>query len=116
AAAVEEERALRAESASAMAAIGDLGARVLSAEEAGDPAEPVVAERHATARLLYDQAYTSVAMVAVRQVAEEGLALLTEPEPEPADRVERKPRKTGRKKARAARRETGSRVVWKKAR
>jgi hypothetical protein len=118
AAAEEEERALRAESASAMAVIGDLGARVLSAEEAGAPADPAAAERHATARLLYDQAHTSVAMVEVRRVAEEGLALLAEPEPErpPATRSGRKRRKTERRNAKAARGETTPRTVWKKAR
>ncbi len=75
------ELELRAETASAMAVIGDLGARVLTAEEGGEPADPAVVERHTTARLLYDQAHTSVAMVEVRRVAEEGLALLTEPGP-----------------------------------
>lgn len=77
AAAAEVE--LRAETASALAVIGDLGAAVLTAEESGEPVAPAVAERHATARRLYDQARTPVAMAEVRRVAEEGLELLAEP-------------------------------------
>ncbi|MCT2581879.1 hypothetical protein [Actinophytocola gossypii] len=89
--AAAEERALRAESASAMAAISDAGA-----------VDPAAAERHASARLLYDQAHTSAAMVEVRRIAEEGLAL-TEPEPvaPPADTERKgKRRRATRKKAR----------------
>ncbi|MBB4905133.1 hypothetical protein [Actinophytocola algeriensis] len=110
--AADAELELRTETASAMAVIGDLGARVLSAEESGDPADPTVVERHATARLLYDQAHTSVAMAEVRRVAEEGLALLTEPAPE--DRAEPKPHKKKRKKKPGA--ESAPKAVWKKAR
>ena len=77
-AAAEERKALRAESAAAMAAIGDLGARLLTLEERGDTIDPAMAERHATARLLYDQALTSAAMVEVRAVAEDGLELVVE--------------------------------------
>lgn len=98
AAATEVE--LRAETAAAMAVIGDLGARVLSAEESGAPADPAVVERHTTARLLYDQAHTPVAMAEVRRVAEEGLALLTEPEPEPRDEPRQRRAKKRKKKAR----------------
>jgi hypothetical protein len=119
AAAAVEERALRAESAAAMAAIGDLGARVLSAEEGGGRADPAAAERHATARLLYDQAHTSVAMVEVRRVAEEGLTLLTAAEPAPAaraTRADRRRRKAERRQAKAAREASGRRGAWKKAR
>ncbi|MFC4852095.1 hypothetical protein [Actinophytocola glycyrrhizae] len=116
AAAADEERALRAESASAMAAIGDLGARVLTAEEGGEPVDPAAAERHTTARLLYDQAHTSVAMTEVRLVAEEGLALLTEPEPVEAPAAAVRPKRRRRKKAKAARKDTGTRPVWRKAR
>jgi hypothetical protein len=105
--ATAEEVALRAESASTMAAISDLGARVLTVEEGGERADPAAAERHATARLLYDQAHTSEAMVQVRRVAEEGLEVLTddrveteaEVEPAPAARVgkaKKKPRKAAR--------------------
>lgn len=97
--AADEERALRLESASAMAVIGDLGARVLAAEEKGKPLEPAAAERHATALLLYDQAHTPVAMTEVRLVAEEGLAMVTEPEPEKAEKT-KKAKARGRKKAR----------------
>jgi hypothetical protein len=106
------ELELRAETASAMAVIGDLGARVLSAQESGEPADPAAAERHTTARLLYDQAHTSVAMAEVRRVAEEGLALLTEPEPEtPAE-----PQQRTKKRKKKPRGETSPRPVRKKAR
>jgi hypothetical protein len=95
-AAAAEVVALRAEGASAMAAIAELGARVLSLQEGGSAA----AERHATALLLYDQALTSEAMVQVRRVAEEGLALLTEGEADiepppaaPVRKAKKKPRK-----------------------
>jgi hypothetical protein len=105
---------LRAETAVAMAVIGDLGARVLSAEEGGAPADPAVVERHTTARLLYDQAHTSVAMAEVRRVAEEGLALLTEPEPEPDAPAESKqPKKKRTKKPRAG---SAPKANWRKAR
>lgn len=103
---------LRAETAAAMAVIGDLGARVLSAEEGGAPADPAVVERHTTARLLYDQAHTSVAMAEVRRVAEEGLALLTEPEPQ-ATAEPRRPKKKRKKKPRG---ESSRKATWKKAR
>ena len=75
------EVALRVETASALAVIGDLGARVLAAEESGEPVAPAVAERHATARRLYGQARTPVAMAEVRRIAEEGRTLLTGTEP-----------------------------------
>ncbi len=113
AAAAAEVVALRAEGASAMATIAELGAQLLSVEERGDHADPAAAERHATARLLYDQALTSEAMVQVRRVAEEGLELLADDEaddeaeteaevdPAPAARVgkakKKKPRKPARK-------------------
>ena len=105
---------LTAETASAMAVIGDLGARVLTAEEGGEPADPAAVERHATARLLYDQAHTSVAMAEVRRVAEEGLALLTDQEPEPAATAPQERKRRGKKKK--PRGESGPRAVWKKAR
>lgn len=114
AAAAEEERALRAATASAMAAIGDLGARLLSTEEGGGRADPAAAERHATARTLYDQAHTSAAMAEVRRIAEEGLALLAEPEPAAATRGT-----TRRRKAKAKRKAAGDgprRVGWRRAR
>jgi hypothetical protein len=113
AAAAAEAVALRAEGASAMATITELGAQLLSIEESGERADPAAAERHATARLLYDQALTSAAMVEVRRVAEEGLELLTddtddtdetevdaEVEPAPAARVGRAKKKKPRKPAR----------------
>ncbi len=106
-----EARALRAESAAAMAAIGDLGARLLTAEERGDAADPAAAERHATARLLYDQALTSAAMIEVRAVADEGLELLAEArtQEKPAAIEQQKQsrtakRKKARKRTRAERR------------
>lgn len=114
--AAAEEVALRAESASTMAAISDLGARVLTAGERVDPA---AAERHATARLLYDQALTSEAMVQVRRAAEEGLEILTdgeteaEAEPAPATRVG-KAKKKARKSARKF--PPMPRGVWRKTR
>jgi hypothetical protein len=113
--AAAEQRALRAESAAAMAAIGDLGARVLSAEEGGGRADPAAAERHATARLLYDQAHTSVAMAEVRRIAEEGLALVTAPEPArgAAASTGRRRRKAERRTAREG---SGQRVSRRKAR
>lgn len=96
-----EEVALRAESAATMAAISDLGARVLTAEERGAHVDPAAAERHATARLLYDQALTAEAMVEVRRVAEEGLELLAETgtEPGPAARDDRARKRKKRRKA-----------------
>jgi len=109
------ELELRAETASAMAVIGDLGARVLTAEEGGEPADPAVVERHTTARLLYDQAHTSVAMAEVRRVAEEGLALLTEPEPEAPAEPER-PKKNTRKRKKKPRGESSPKATWRKAR
>jgi hypothetical protein len=123
--AAAEVVALRAESASTMAAISDLGARVLTAEEGGERADPAAAERHATARLLYDQALTSEAMVQVRRVAEEGLEVLAdddetedgveaEAEPAPAARAG----KAGKKKRRKAAREFPPmpRGIWRKSR
>lgn len=104
---------LRAETAAAMAVIGDLGARVLAAEEGGAPTDAAVVERHTTARLLYDQAHTSVAMAEVRRVAEEGLALLTEPEPEVPAEPRQQPQKTRKKKPRA---QSSPKATWKKAR
>jgi hypothetical protein len=69
-----ERRAMRRESARAMAKIGELGAELLAAEERGETANPAAAERHATARALYDEALTAKAMAEVTAVAEEGLA------------------------------------------
>lgn len=101
AAARTEARELRAESAAATAAIGDLGARLLAREERGDTVDPAAAERHATARLLYDQALTAAAMVEVRAVAEDGLELLADtPEPEKKERPAKKPAKRRKKRNR----------------
>lgn len=61
--------------ARAFAKIGDLGARILAAEQDGAAADPAVAERHATASTLFDQAHTAEAMVEVERIADEGLAL-----------------------------------------
>lgn len=69
-----ERRAMRRESARAMAKIGALGAELLAAGERGETANPAAAERHATARALYDEALTARAMAEVTAVAEEGLA------------------------------------------
>jgi hypothetical protein len=56
-----------------MAKIGDLGARLLAVEERGDTVNPAAAERHATARSLYDQALTAKAMTEVAAIADEGI-------------------------------------------
>jgi hypothetical protein len=74
----EEKTAMRRERARAFARIGDLDAKILAAEEAGDPVTAAVAERHATARALYDQALSAAAMREVGKVADEGLDLLVE--------------------------------------
>jgi hypothetical protein len=71
-----ERRAMRRERAVAMARIGELGARLLAVEERGDRADPAAAERHATARDLYDQALTAEAMREVSIIADEGLELV----------------------------------------
>lgn len=68
-----EKRAMRRESAKAMAKIGELGARLL---ERGDTADPAAAERHQTARTLYDQALTAKAMAEVGTIADEGLGVV----------------------------------------
>lgn len=70
-----ERRAMRRESARAMAKIGELGARLLAEEERGETPNPAAAERHATARHLYDEALTADAMAEVTAIAEEGLAV-----------------------------------------
>lgn len=67
----QERRGMLRERASAVAKIEELGARLL---ERGDDADPAAAERHATARTLYDQALTAKAMREVAAIAEEGLA------------------------------------------
>jgi len=72
-----EKRSMRRESAKAMARIGDLGARLLAVEERGESANPEAAERHATARALYDEALTGAAMAEVANVADEGIAMPT---------------------------------------
>ncbi|TDV41460.1 hypothetical protein [Actinophytocola oryzae] len=72
-----ERRAMRRERAGAMARIGELGARLLAVEERGDKVDPAAAERHATARTLYDQALTAKAMAEVGAIADEGLELVT---------------------------------------
>jgi hypothetical protein len=71
-----ERRAMRRERARAAAKIGDLGARLLDVEEHGDAVDPAAAERHATARDLYDQALTAKAMVEVSAIADEGLEVM----------------------------------------
>ncbi|MFI7679644.1 hypothetical protein [Actinophytocola sp. NPDC049390] len=70
-----ERRAMRRESARAMAKIGALGARLLAEEERGETPNAAAAERHATARHLYDEALTAEAMAEVTAIAEEGLAV-----------------------------------------
>lgn len=74
--AATERRAMHLASGSALARINELGARLLEAEERGTRPNPAAAERHATARTLYDQAHTSEAMAEVAKVAEEGAELL----------------------------------------
>lgn len=71
-----ERRSMRRERARAMAKIGELGARLLAVEERGDTVAPAAAERHSTARDLYDQALTAKAMAEVGAVADEGLELV----------------------------------------
>jgi hypothetical protein len=56
----------------ARAKIEDLGARLLAVESP----DPRAAERHATARHLFDQAVTSAAMTEVHDIADEGLTLV----------------------------------------
>lgn len=70
-----ERSAMRTASAEAFAKIGELGARLLKTEERGGAANPAAAERHATARTLFDQAHTPEAMAEVEKIADEGLAL-----------------------------------------
>ena len=70
-----ERRAMRRERARAMAKIGELGAQLLAAGERGEAPNPAAAERHATARHLYDEALTAKAMTEVTAIAEEGLAV-----------------------------------------
>lgn len=74
--AATERRAMHLASGSALARINELGARLLESEERGTPPNPAAAERHATARTLYDQAHTSEAMAEVAKVAKEGADLL----------------------------------------
>ncbi len=74
--AATERRAMHLASGSALARINELGARLLETEERGTPPNPAAAERHATARTLYDQAHTSEAMAEVAKVAKEGADLL----------------------------------------
>lgn len=64
---------MRKEQARAMVKIGELAATLLAVEERGDTADPAAAERHATARALYDQALTAKAMAEVTAIADEGL-------------------------------------------
>ncbi|RZS36873.1 hypothetical protein EV193_106107 [Herbihabitans rhizosphaerae] len=66
---------LRIASAQAAAKISALGALVLAAEERGDPVDSAVAERHDTARSLFDQAHTPVAMAQVAKIADEGIEM-----------------------------------------
>jgi hypothetical protein len=67
----EELRQVRAE---AYLRIEELGAALAESAESAESADPAAAERHATARTLFDQARTTEAMAAVREIAEEGLA------------------------------------------
>lgn len=70
-----ERRAMRRQRARAMARIGELGAELLATEERGETPNPAAAERHATARTLYDEALTAEAMAEVTAIAEEGIAV-----------------------------------------
>jgi hypothetical protein len=70
----QERRAMLRERANAVAKIEALGARLLAAAERGDEVDPAAAERHATAKTLYDQALTAKAMSEVAAIADEGLA------------------------------------------
>lgn len=68
-----ERAALREASAEAFAEITELGERLLEGDGTRDAA---AAERHATARALFDQAHTAEAMARVQAVAVEGNRLL----------------------------------------
>jgi hypothetical protein len=70
-----DRRALHAASARAFAKLGDLGARILAAEQDRGAVDSAAAERHATATALFDQAHTAEAMAEVERIADEGLAL-----------------------------------------
>ncbi len=74
--AAAERRAMYLASGSALARINELGARLLETAERGRTPNAAAAERHATARTLYDQAHTSEAMAEVAKVATEGAELL----------------------------------------
>jgi hypothetical protein len=71
----KERRAMLRERAKAAARIGDLGAQLLAVSERGDDVNPAAAERHSTARDLYDQALTAKAMSEVATIADEGIEL-----------------------------------------
>ncbi|WP_037336251.1 hypothetical protein [Saccharomonospora piscinae] len=69
----DERRAFQVAQARAFAAIAELGERLVEAERGGNgPGVAAAAERHATARTLFDQAGTAAAMTEVRAVAEAG--------------------------------------------
>lgn len=59
----------------ALLQIDALGDRLTELERSCQDIDPTMAERHAAARALFDQAHTPEAMVAVREIAEEGLAV-----------------------------------------
>jgi hypothetical protein len=59
----------------ALLQIDALGDRLMELERNGQDINPRMAERHAAARALFDQAHTPEAMVTVREIAEEGLAV-----------------------------------------
>jgi hypothetical protein len=83
----DEQQSMRMASAEAQARISELGARLLDDELP----PPIAAERHATARTLYDQALTAEAMAMVVQVADEGLAATNGTPPPLRLRTERQP-------------------------
>ncbi len=85
--------ALRTAKAEAMARISELGARVLA-----DPSDTALAERLATARLLFDQAATPAAVAEVSALVAETL-----PEPPPRPLPRRDPRRARRRSRRRGR-------------
>ncbi|GAB1516006.1 hypothetical protein JCM33774_80490 [Actinophytocola sp. KF-1] len=85
--------ALRTARAEAMARISELGARVLA-----DPSDTALAERLATARLLYDQAATPAALAEVSALVAE-----TVPEAPPRPLPRKDPRRARRRSRRRGR-------------
>jgi hypothetical protein len=67
---------LRLARAETNARISELGRRLLDVETGGKAVDPAAAERLVTARRLFDEAHTIPALVEVRKIADEGMALV----------------------------------------